>query len=300
MEELQELLTEFVSRTLKIDKAAVTSALFETEGDTLKVKSDALTFLTGKDAARITAITDVSNKKFQDGYQKAKKEERSVFEQEIKDQYGIQSDAIGLDLINHIVAEKSKAGEITDDIILKHPSFIKKERELIKAKEDAVAEILTKQKMERNSEIFTSKALDELEKLNPVLAQDANIAKNQKELFKMVLANENYDVAEDGTIILLNPDKSRRNDQHGHPIEFKDHVKSLASKYYQFQAADQRQAGGDPNKKGADGGGQGLKKPATKAEYLQEMNKLQSDRTMDAKERIAKQNELMELSKDLI
>lgn len=301
MEETIELLTEFVSRTLKIDKSAVTSALFEKEGDLLKVKPNALTYLTEKDATRITTITEASNKKFQDGYQKAKKEEREVFEKEIKDQYGIQSDAIGLDLINQIVAEKSKAGEITDEVIMKHPSFIKKEKELIKAKEEAVNEILTKQKMEKNSGIFTSKALDELEKLNPVLAEDVNIAKNQKEMFKMILANEKYDVTDDGNVILLNTDGTRRNDQHGHPIEFKEYVKTIASNYYQFRAADDRSAGGDPNKKGGDGsGGSGLKKPATKQEYLLRMNELQLDRTMDLKERIAKQNELTELSKDLV
>lgn len=302
MEELKNLLTEFVSRTLKMDATAVTSALFEQEGDTLKVKPDALQFLTGKDAERIRVMSESATDKFQQGYQKAKKEERSIFEKEIRDQTGITSDAVGMDLINEVIASKTKVAEITDEVIQKHPSFIKKEKELIKAKEDAVNEILAKQKSERNMGIFTTKSLEHLDALNPVLPEDANIAKNQKELFKMVLQNENYEVSDTGEIVFLNADKTRMNDQHGHPVEFKERIKTLASNYFQFRAADDRSAGGDPNKKGGAGtGGAGsIKKPATRNEFLQQMDALSKDKTLDFKDRVAKQNELVELSKDLV
>lgn len=303
MEELKNLLTEFVSRTLKMDATAVTSALFEQEGDTLKVKPDALQFLTGKDAERIRVMSESATEKFQQGYQKAKKEERSIFEKEIRDQTGITSDAVGMDLINEVIASKTKVAEITDEVIQKHPSFIKKEKELIKAKEDAVNEILTKQKSERNMGIFITKSLEQLDALNPVLPEDATIAKNQKDLFsKQVIQNSKFEITDQNDIILLNADGTRMNDQHGHPIEFKEYVKTNASNYFQFRAADDRSAGGDPNKKGGAGtGGAGsITKPATRAEYLQRMDALMKDRTLELKDRVAKQNELTELSKDLV
>lgn len=297
----KELLVGFLSKTLKMDESAVTSALYDQEGDTLTLKSNALDILSAKDADRIRIIGDASKNKFQDGYQKAKKEERSLFEQEIKDQYGITSDTIGLDLIGEIIMAKTKQGEITDEVIMKHPSFIKKEKELIKAKEDAVNEILTKQKSEKNTETFTKKALEVLDELKPILPTDPKKAANQKNLYKMVLAGLKYNIAEGGEIIFLNEDGSRMQDEHGHPIDSTQYLKTLASNYFDFQAADQRQAGGDPNNKGNNGGqgGNGLKKPATKEEYAKQMNEIMLDRTMDTKDRIAKQNELRELAKDL-
>lgn len=299
MEEVQELLTEFVSRTLKMDKTAVTSALFEQEGDTLKVKSDALNFLTGKDAQRVTALSGEATKKFQDGYQKAKKEERSALEQEIKDQYGIQSDAKGVDLIAEVVALKSKQTELTEDVIMKHPAFIKKERELIKAKEDAVNEILNQQKKEKNIGTFNQKILEELQKRNPVLPEDAKLAKNQQDLFLLKLSNTKFDISENNEIILLNADGTRMQDQHGHPVAISDYVGAQASEVFQFRAADDRSGGGDPNKKGGNHGG-GIQKPSSKQDYLSKADALMKDRTLDPKDRVVKMKELQEVSKEYL
>jgi hypothetical protein len=298
MEEVQELLTEFVSRTLKIDKSAVTSALFTQEGDILKVKSDALDFLISKDAGRVTALSGDATKKFQDGYQKAKKEERQALEEEIKGQYGIQSDAKGVDLIAELLAQKTKSNEITEDVIMKHPAFIKKERELIQAKENAVKEILDSQKKEKNLGIFTTKALEELDKLNPVLPEDVLIAKKQKELYLRTLATIPHDITDDGTIILLNGDGTRKQDQHGHAVSFNEFVKGDASNYFQFRKADDRQNGDDPSKKGQGQGG-GMKKPANQTEYLQRVDALMKDRTMSSTDRTTQLKELQEISKDL-
>ena len=45
---------------------------------------------------------------FQQGYAKAKKEERQLFEKEIKEALEIESDTTGIDLITEIITERTK------------------------------------------------------------------------------------------------------------------------------------------------------------------------------------------------
>lgn len=300
MEEIKKLLVGFVSKTLKLDEESVTSELFESEGDTLKVKDGALEFLTQKDADRVTGFQKNLKDKFQEGYQKAKKEERATLETEIKEHFGITSDKIGVELITDIVAASSKGGEVTEDVVKKHPAFIKREKELMKEKDDAITEFKPAQQREKNAGLFKSKSLEILKAQKPVLSQDPTKAENQMKLFTAVLDNVKYEVAENGEIILLNEDGTRMQDKHGHAIQLEDHVKSLAGQYFDFAAADSRSAGGDPSKRGQGQGGQGgAAKPANRAEYLKQLDEIMRNKELTGPERSAKMAELKELSADL-
>lgn len=301
MEDIKSLLVGFVSKTLKLDEATVTSELFESEGDTLKVKDGALEFLTTKDADRIAGFQKTGKDKFQEGYQKAKKEERAALENEIKEKYGISSDAIGVELIGEIIAAQSKGGEVTEDVVKKHPAFIKREKELMKEKEDAITEFKTAQQREKNAGLFKSKSLEILKAQKPVLSQDPTKAENQMKLFTAVLDGEKYEVADNGDIILLNEDGSRMQDKHGHAILLEDRVKSLASQYFDFAQADQRSSGDDPSKKGQGGqGGQGVAaKPANRADYLKQLDSIMRNKEFSAEEKTAKMAELKQMASEL-
>lgn len=299
MDEIKSLLVGFVSKTLKLDEATVTSELFETEGDTLKVKSGALEFLTAKDADRIAGFQKTSKDKFQEGYQKAKKEERSALENEIKEKFGITSDAIGVELIGEIVAANSKTTDVTEEVVKKHPAFIKREKELMKEKDDALTEFKTAQMREKNAGLFKSKSLEILKAQKPVLSQDPTKAENQMKLFTAVLDGEKYEVAENGDIILLNADGNRMQDQHGHAITLEDRVKSLAGQYFDFAQADPRNPGDDPKKKGQGGGGGSTAKPANRAEYLKQMESIMKDTSLTGPEKTEKMTALKEAAADL-
>lgn len=302
MEELKNLLVGFVSKTLKLDETAVASELFESDGDTLKVKENALTYLTGLDAQRVKQFNDAAKTKFQDGYQKAKKEERSAFESEIREKFGIQSDKIGLDLIEDVVSTAAKApADVTDEVVKKHPSFIKRERELLAEKENAIKEINDRIRLDKNTETFLGKSIDYLKsELKPVLPADEKKAKNQINLFMGILKNIKHDVLENGDITLLNPDGSRMEDAHGHPVDWKEHVKTLAGDYFDFDQSSGRSAGRNPAGGGQGGqGGGAVKKPATKAEYMKRSAEILSDRSLSLADQTKMLVELKELAADL-
>src|SRR3982751_3139434 len=64
---------------------------------------------------------------FQDGYAKAKKEEREKFEAEIREKFGIDTDKNGIELIEALVAEKSGAagggGDLNEEKVEAHPLY---------------------------------------------------------------------------------------------------------------------------------------------------------------------------------
>lgn len=302
MDDLKKLIVGFVSKTLKLDETAVASELFETEGDVLKVKDSALTFLTLKDADRINLLNTAGTEKFQSGYQKAKKEDRAAFEKEIKDKYGFTTDKIGVELIDEIIASKQSApAEINEELVKKHPAFISREKALQKEKDDAVNDIKTASQREKSAETFTTKSLGILKSLKPVLPSDAMKAENQLNLFKSVLANEKYEVTESGDILLLDEHGNRRQDAHGHSVDFTEYIKAKAESYFDFEANDGRSSGGDPKGKGAGTGGDGnAKKPANKQEYLQRMNELMLDQKLSQSDKSKMLTELQEISVGLI
>src|SRR5690606_7277702 len=83
------------------------------------------------DKNRIQTIKQTGKDKFEQGYSKAKKEERAAFEKEIREQFNIEDEAvIGIDLVNKVIelnASKSKgdASKLTEDEIKSHPAVIK-------------------------------------------------------------------------------------------------------------------------------------------------------------------------------
>src|SRR5690606_20594763 len=61
---------------------------------------------------------------FQEGYAKAKKEERVKFEAEIKEKFDLESDKTGTELIEDLIVNKTgKAGELTEQDIKKSETY---------------------------------------------------------------------------------------------------------------------------------------------------------------------------------
>src|SRR5690349_6192628 len=135
---MEELLLEFVSKTLNMDKDGVAELLKSDDG---KIKDDALNALLDKDKDRVKGIKKTS---FDDGVKKTTKSLMSDFERQLKDKYELESDAQGIELIESLLDknkpaedQKSKQSkELTFDEIKKHKDFIAYEKKRDKEIED--------------------------------------------------------------------------------------------------------------------------------------------------------------------
>jgi len=216
------------------------------------------------DRERIATINQKGKEKFEQGYSKAKKEERSGYEQEIKEEFGIDdTNLIGIDLMKKVVelnASKSKAdpSKLSEDELKAHPSVIKllndKDKTFQTREQELQKEFDTKltgfQKENRFGKV-SKHALSILDGLNPVLSKDPVRAANQRSILLNDLQSNDYQ-EEGESFIPLDKDGKRLENGHGHGITFEQLVKSKAEKFFDFKQAEDRgtppPGGGDPGK----------------------------------------------------
>lgn len=241
------------------------------------------------DKTRIQTIKQTGKDKFEQGYSKAKKEERAAFEKEIKEQFSIDDDSLmGIDLVKKVAeinakTTKADASKLTEDEIKTHPSVIKMLNDRDKAfkdQEKALKEDYdTKISQFSKKEVFTKvskTALSILDEMNPVLSTDPIKANNQKNWLLKELEGLDFQES-DNDFIPLKEGKRLEND-HGHGVSLKQFVQDKAKGLYDFKQADPRE-----NPDPADGGGGGAgKAPKTEAEYA----KMVTDTNIPLAERI--------------
>lgn len=254
----KDLILQFFGKTLNLTAEEV-APLFEKKGDEEELKPDALKFLLEKDVARVKTMKDevatVQKESFDKGYKKAQGEALSKFEKEIKEQYGVNSQKQGADLIAEIVTAKAAPGSITDDAVKTHALYLKLEKEM-NEKAEAVKKEWEGKLNERETQIAREKVLSSvISKADKIVAdgkfilpKDAEKAKNQKQL----LVNElnQYTFEEKNGEMLILKDGKRVEDAHGAPVKFDDLVKNTASKYWDSETGPARQGSGgsnDPN-----------------------------------------------------
>lgn len=271
---------------------------------------EVLTDLLSEDRERVSKLTPKPGEdgpsKFQEGYKKAKKEERAALEKEVKEQYGIESDLTGKDLIEHIVttkaaeASKGKKGEMTEDEIKVSPVYRNLEKSLAKQLADKETEwekkLTDAEKGFAKKETFGSfkdEALKELAGLKPILSKDETRARNQREAFAKELLSEGLEIVkEDGDFLLLK-DGKRMDDGHGNPVKWKDYVREKATGFFDFEANNGGSNSGNSNEGNKESGNQGaggakkypdgIEKPKDLASY----SKIVSDKTIPLADRQA-------------
>lgn len=270
--DFKKIITGFLSRAYKLDDGKLAELL--KDGEDGITEDDAITALLELDSTRVATIkkaTDTTGK-FQEGYAKAKKEERENFEKEIRERFGIESDTTGVDLIDEIVTTKAekggKKGEVTEDDVKKHPVYQTLEtryKKDIKAKEDEwqakLTEVETKYKSENTFGTVKSKALTLLDGLKPVLPGNPEIASNQKQWFIGALKDYQFDI-QDGDRVVVMKDGKVVEDGHGNSLDFTDLVKTTASKFFEFQKNNGGSNAGNSNEQTPAGGGGGGDYPA--------------------------------------
>lgn len=218
------------------------------------LKDDAAQVLIDMDAARIKRIREESGqdggKKFEEGYNKARKEVLTKFENDVRERFGITSDKTGIDLIAEYGEMVGKGGSITAEKIKTHPEFLKIEKEWRVNHEAEVEKVKNeftefRNNIERNQKLSKVKSVAEQEflKLNPSLSEDPVKAKRQTEMFLSRFDGYDYDIV-DNDIVVKKGD-SRLEDGHGNPIGFGNLVKNEAEQLFDFRKQEDRGSPGN-------------------------------------------------------
>ena len=271
---MPDILKDFAVKSLNLTDEQFAAILYADDKTT--VKETALTELLALDSERVKTLKAVNKddltKMHDTGYKKAQAELMPKFEQSLKDEFGVsESNSQGIELVKEIIAKISKDTNLDDDKVKLHPLYVQLEKKLgtdyvAKAEYDAVKGEFDGYKnhveKEKVHAVVLTDAIRVFRELKPVLSKDPAKAMNQETDFRDKLKSFEYEVQQDGSHIIKIDGKRLENAQ-GHPVLFKDFVKTQADKYFDFEVQ-----GGKSNA-GNEGGGSGGsgKMPTTKAEY---------------------------------
>jgi len=262
--EEQNLLTESLSKLFKIEPEILAS-LYNEAGE-LSDFSKILEL----DAERIKKIKSDTN----DQYKRGIKEGASKIEKEIREKYELDSELIGVDLIDHLVVTKVEEAKVagTKDVT-KHPDFIKLQVSIDKLLKDRDKEWEGKMEVKERDfnkvrifEKVREKALLNLSGRNPILSPDPRKAQNWKETYLNDLRQANYMEDDDGKLIVLDKDGKTLQNPHGQNITFDQFEKDIADKYFDYPVAADRSSAANKDDKVV--GSNGFDPPKDEDEYM--------------------------------
>lgn len=293
----KEILVDVLGTTLNLPADKVESLFTQTDpkSDEFEFATEAKKTILDANIERVKTFKEKETEEFQKGFKKAKKEERSALEKEIKDKFpDVKSEKIGLELIEDIITSKTKAPELEADKVKLHPEFLNLEKETNKRIKELEAE--WKQKFDaRETELaeaatfsnVTAKAMSHLKTLNPILPSDEKKAANQLKLLQDDLKGYKY-TDNNGEIVITTKEGKRLEDAHGKPITFETLIHNQASQYWDFAQGEDRSGSGASNdaaKKAAIAAGKKFTGtlPKNDEEFTTEMNKLVGHEHADAR-----------------
>jgi len=257
--EESKILNEFLSKTLKVD-AEDLATLYNEAGDLtgLQIAYDA-------DALRIKKQSEDRTSQYNRGL----KEAATKFEKEIKTKYEVESDLVGVELVDSIVLSKVEETKGAGKDITKHPEMLKARADW--EKEQKKRDDGWQEKLDAKDKEFTrailldkvkSKGLVLLDELNPILNDEPQKAAQWKQVFINDLTSNNFQ-EHDGDFIVLDKEGNPLKDAHGYDRKFKEFHKEIADKYFSYQKAEERSSSGN---KDSTGGTAGMPKNDEEAE----------------------------------
>lgn len=245
--EEQKKLNETLVKVFKLTEEQL-STLYNEDGDLTD-----LNVVTNADEKRVAKFNTEKTSQYNRGI----KEGAGKIEKEIKEKYTVESDLIGVELVDTIlvrqVEEATKAG---NKDISKHPEYIKLQTDIGKQLKERDKEWQTKLDLKetefKKSVIFDkvkSKALSFLESSKAILPADVNKAENWKATYINELKGFNYLENEDGTFTVLDKDGNALKDSHSNIRTFDEIIKESADKYFDYPAAESRSSSGNKETK---------------------------------------------------
>lgn len=259
---MKNILTGLLSTAYKIDNGKIAELL---DGENVN-ESEVLAEILKLDKSRVDEIKQSVETagKFQEGYAKAKKEERSKYEEEIKAKFDLESEKTGTDLIEDLIvlkSENAKPAELTEQDIKKSSVYRNMEsaykKQLTEKETDYNSKLSELEKNHNKDKTFISikdRATNFLETLKPVFSKNPKVAQTIKSNFLNELNAFDYEISEDGSVI-VSKNGAVIEDGHGHSRSFDEIVKEVAGNYYDFEANNGGQNAGNQNS--GNGGGSG-------------------------------------------
>jgi len=241
---MEKKLLEFTTKVLNMTEDEVKETLTEENGGLDKLQKAY--------ADHLKNVKDA-------GYKAAERKVNKTWEEKIKADFELQSDAQGTQLIDEVQQvleervskQQPEKKEITEAMLKKQPYVLELENKLQNAEKTTAEKyeklLAEKEEAYQQKELFNEVkgvALAQFESLKPVLSTDPHRAKAQKDIFIDRLANYKF-MKEKDEIIVLKADGERLDDETtGHRVKFEDVVKNITTQYFDLQAAEPRSSSG--------------------------------------------------------
>ena len=291
---MKTIITGLLSKAYNFDNGKIAELFKDGETELSEdQQKEILQKLLDEDAKRVEAIKKSVDTKpaFQDGFKKAQGEILTKFEKDLKEKFGLESDKMGLELVEELVSKKSEGGQggdVTEDAIKRSKVFqdmesnLKKQITTVKTDyETKINEIQDGYKAEQTFSNVSQKALQIFNGLNPILPQNKTVADNQVKFFVNTLKDFKFDV-QDERIVVMDKDGKVLEDGHGNSRSFEDIVKETASGLFEFKANN----GGSGSGNGGQGqGGSGSSYAGNVPKTFEELEKVMSDTSISIEDR---------------
>lgn len=291
---MKTIITGLLSKAYNFDNGKIAELFKDGETELSEdQQKEILQKLLEEDAKRVEAIKKSVDTKpaFQDGFKKAQGEILTKFEKDLKEKFGLESDKMGLELVEELVSKKSEGGQggdLTEDAIKRSKVFqdmesnLKKQITTVKTEyETKINEIQDGYKAEQTFSNVSQKALQIFNGLNPILPQNKTVADNQVKIFVNSLKDFKFDV-QDERIVVMDKDGKVLEDGHGNSRSFEDIVKETASGLFEFKANN----GGSGSGNGGQGqGGSGSSYAGNVPKTFEELEKVMSDTSISIEDR---------------
>ena len=244
-----DILIGVLGKTLKKSPDELRDLIYQND----EISETAVENILNADAERVKRIRkDAETDGFNNGHKKGLAETMSGFEQDLKARYSIKSETQGNDLVEEIILKHQKTN-LGEDDVKKHPAFLQLEKGTVR-KEDynrLMTEFETfKTNLDREKVLdrVRNKALEELNKLNPVIEDNPVVAENRRKMFLKEFEAFDYEFEDD--YIMPVKDGKRVQDKHGNPVGFSSYVRQVAERNFVLAQQQLRQSAGN-NKSGS-------------------------------------------------
>lgn len=272
--DMKNIFLGFLAQTLNKPAEEIAELLYQ-KGEDGKLSDElvenAAELLAGLDAERVKTLraTADNKKALEDQYKRGKKEALTDLEKALRSRYNLESDKTGEDLVSEIVAREAKS-DLPDEKVKRHPLYLQLEKaraEEVKAIKEQYeakqAELESGYRRKFTLSDVKSRALQELEKMNPVLPENPTVATKLKTVFANEFEQFDFEKQENGAYLILNGEK-RLEDAHGNPVGFDKLVKDTAAQFFTFK--EQGEKGSAGNKNGNEAGTGSITTPKTMEE----------------------------------
>ena len=291
---MKTIITGLLSKAYNQDTGKIAELLKNGEELSEEQQTEILNKILELDTQRVENIKkSVSTKEFiEQGYNKAKKEVLTKFEDELKAKFGIESEKTGQDLVDFIVSEKAEKGGsgegLTEDAIKRSKFYqdleSKSRKDLSDLKttyEKQIEDINNGHNYEKTFSEVSQKALTIFNGLNPILPQSKTVADNQVKIFVDSLKGFKFE-KQDDRIVVMDSEGKVVQDGHGNSRSFEDIVKETASGLFEFKANN----GGSGSGNGGQGqGGSGSSYAGNVPKTFEELEKVMSDTSISIEDR---------------